>query len=166
LYQFISGYTAKVGGTEVGLRDEPEITFSACFGAPFMVHHPAKYAQLLKRKIERFGVNCWLVNTGWVGGPYGIGKRISIRHTRNLLSAALTGKLKSVEFYQDPVFGFDVPKTCPGVPDEVLRPWSSWPNREDYDKRYKDLAQRFIQNFAKFASETPQEVTRAGPKIE
>ena len=165
LYQFISGYTAKVGGTEVGLRDEPEITFSACFGAPFMVHHPAKYAQLLKQKIERYGVNCWLVNTGWVGGSYGIGKRISIRYTRELLNAALTGKLAQVDYYQDPIFGFDVPKACPNVPNDVLAPWSSWSSREEYDRRYKDLAQRFVQNFAKFESDTPKEVSEAGPKI-
>ena len=98
LYQFISGYTSKIAGTEVGLREEPEITFSACFGGPFMVHHPYKYAELLKRKIERYGVKCWLVNTGWVGGPYGVGKRISIRHTRALLNAALTGKLDDVKY--------------------------------------------------------------------
>jgi phosphoenolpyruvate carboxykinase (ATP) len=165
LYQFISGYTAKVGGTEVGLRDEPEITFSACFGGPFMVHHPYKYAELLKRKMERYGVTCWLVNTGWVGGPYGVGKRISIRHTRNLLNAALSGKLANVEYYRDPVFGFEVPKTCPEVPDEVLQPWSSWPSREEYDKRYKDLAMRFISNFAKFTDGTPPEVVQAGPKV-
>jgi phosphoenolpyruvate carboxykinase (ATP) len=165
LYQFISGYTSKIAGTEVGLGKEPEITFSACFGGPFMVHHPYKYAELLKRKIERYGVTCWLVNTGWVGGPYGVGKRISIRHTRNLLNAALTQKLSQVEYYQDPVFGFEVPKTCPSVPDEVLQPWSSWPSREEYDRRYKDLAMRFIQNFAKFTDGTPKEVSEAGPKI-
>jgi len=165
LYQFISGYTAKVGGTEVGLRDEPEITFSACFGAPFMAHHPAKYAELLRQKIERYNATCWLVNTGWVGGSYGIGKRISIRHTRNLLNAALTGALGKVKYYSDPVFGFDVPKTCPNVPDEVLEPWSSWSSRDEYDKRYKDLAMRFIENFAKFEEGTPKSVFQAGPKV-
>jgi phosphoenolpyruvate carboxykinase (ATP) len=165
LYQFISGYTAKVGGTEVGLRNEPEITFSACFGAPFMVHHPYKYAELLKRKIERYGVNCWLVNTGWVGGPYGVGKRISIRHTRALLNAALTGKLADVNYYKDPIFGFEVPRTCPGIPDSVLEPWSSWPSRAEYDKKYKQLAQRFIENFAKFSKDMPREVVEAGPRI-
>jgi phosphoenolpyruvate carboxykinase (ATP) len=165
LYQFISGYTSKIAGTEVGLRDEPEITFSACFGGPFMVHHPYKYAELLKRKIERYGVTCWLVNTGWVGGPYGVGKRISIRHTRNLLNAALTGKLDKVAYYRDPVFGFEVPQTCPDVPQNVLEPWSSWPSRADYDKRYKDLAQRFIENFKKFEQGTSQEVIDAGPKV-
>lgn len=165
LYQFISGYTAKIAGTEVGLRDEPEITFSACFGGPFMVHHPYKYAELLKNKIERYHVVCWLVNTGWVGGPYGIGKRISIRHTRNLLNAALTGKLTDVAYYTDPVFGFLVPKSCPDVPTEVLEPWSSWSSRGEYDKRYKDLAQRFIENFRKFEDGTPREVIEAGPKL-
>jgi phosphoenolpyruvate carboxykinase (ATP) len=165
LYQFVSGYTSKIAGTEVGLRDEPEITFSACFGGPFMVHHPYKYAELLKRKIERYGVKCWLVNTGWVGGPYGIGKRISIRHTRNLLNAALTGKLEHVEYYRDPVFGFDVPRTCPDVPDNVLEPWSSWSSREEYDKRYRDLAQRFKENFAKFTDGVTQDVIDAGPKV-
>jgi phosphoenolpyruvate carboxykinase (ATP) len=165
LYQFISGYTAKVGGTEVGLGKEPAITFSACFGAPFMVHHPSKYAELLKEKIEGYGVNCWLVNTGWVGGPFGVGKRISIKYTRALLNAALTGQLADVQYDKDPVFGFEVPRTCPGVPDEVLKPWSSWPNREEYDQKYKQLAQKFIENFQKFESETSQEVIDAGPKV-
>ncbi|MEW6405243.1 MAG: phosphoenolpyruvate carboxykinase (ATP) [Chloroflexota bacterium] len=165
LYQFISGYTSKIAGTEVGLGKEPEITFSACFGGPFMVHHPYKYAELLRRKIERYGVTCWLVNTGWVGGPYGVGKRISIRHTRALLNAALTGKLADVEYYRDPVFGFEVPRTCPDVPDSVLEPWSAWPSRAEYDKKYKDLAQRFCENFKKFEDGTPQEVISAGPKI-
>jgi phosphoenolpyruvate carboxykinase (ATP) len=166
LYQFISGYTSKIGGTEIGLGKEPEITFSACFGGPFMVHHPYKYAELLKRKIERYGVSCWLVNTGWVGGAYGIGKRISIRYTRNLLNAALLGKLDKVEYYKDPVFGFEVPKTCPELPESVLQPWSSWHSREEYDQKYHDLAQRFIDNFGKFQEGTPQEVIDAGPKID
>src|SRR5215210_8040341 len=165
LYQFISGYTAKVGGTEVGLGKEPAITFSACFGGPFMVHHPSKYAELLKEKIERHGVKCWLVNTGWVGGPFGVGERISIKHTRALLSAALTGQLADIEYNQDPVFGFEVPRTCPGVPDDVLQPWSSWPNREEYDKRYKQLAQKFIENFKKFETHTTDEIRDAGPRI-
>jgi phosphoenolpyruvate carboxykinase (ATP) len=165
LYQFISGYTSKIAGTEVGLGKEPEITFSACFGGPFMVHHPYKYAELLKRKIERYGVTCWLVNTGWVGGPYGIGKRISIKYTRALLNAALTGKLDSVKFKKDPVFGFDVPMTCPNVPDDVLDPSLSWSDKKEYDKKYKQLAQRFIENFGKFTEGTPQEVLDAGPTV-
>jgi phosphoenolpyruvate carboxykinase (ATP) len=165
LYQFISGYTSKVGGTEVGLRDEPEMTFSACFGGPFMVHHPYKYAELLRNKIERHGAQCWLVNTGWVGGPYGVGKRISIRHTRNLLNAALNGKLDDVKYMKDPVFGFEVPAECPDVPTEVLDPSSSWSDKKEYDRRYKDLAMRFQQNFAKFEDQTPKEVVEAGPKV-
>ena len=165
LYQFISGYTSKIAGTEVGLGKEPEITFSACFGGPFMVHHPYKYAELLKRKIERYGVQCWLVNTGWVGGPYGIGKRISIRHTRALLNAALTGKLNDVTYKKDPIFGFEVPEHCPDVPDDVLSPSSSWHDKKEYDRRYSDLAMRFKQNFGKFEDGTPREVLEAGPKV-
>lgn len=165
LYQFISGYTSKIAGTEVGLGKEPEITFSACFGGPFMVHHPYRYAELLKGKIERYGVKCWLVNTGWVGGPYGVGKRISIKHTRALLNAVLSGKLDKVKYYKDPIFGFEVPKSCPDVPEGVLEPWSSWPSREEYDKRYRDLAARFQENFSKFADNTSQQVIDAGPKV-
>jgi len=165
LYQFISGYTSKIAGTEVGLREEPEITFSACFGGPFMVHHPYKYAELLKRKIERYGAHCWLVNTGWVGGPYGVGKRISIRHTRALLSAALNGKLEDVKYTKDPIFGFLVPMSCPDVPNEVLSPASSWNNKKEYDRRYMDLAMRFKENFAKFSDNTPPEVLDAGPRL-
>ena len=165
LYQFISGYTSKIAGTEVGLREEPEITFSACFGGPFMVHHPYKYAELLKHKIERYGAQCWLVNTGWVGGPYGVGKRISIRHTRALLNAALTGQLNDVKYTKDPIFEFLVPMECPGVPAEVLSPSSSWGDRKEYDRRYKDLAMRFKENFAKFTDNTPPEVVEAGPRV-
>lgn len=165
LYQFISGYTAKLAGTEAGLGKEPEITFSTCFGGPFMVHHPSRYAELLKDKIERYRVKCWLVNTGWVGGPYGIGKRISIKHTRALLGAALTGRLDNVQYYCDPIFGFNVPRTCPDVPDDVLEPWTSWASREEYDKRYRDLAQRFVENFKKFETHTPRDIVDAGPRI-
>jgi phosphoenolpyruvate carboxykinase (ATP) len=165
MYHFISGYTSKIAGTEVGLRDEPEITFSACFGGPFMVHRPAFYAELLRRKIERYGVKCWLVNTGWVGGPYGVGKRISIKHTRNLLTAVLNGALDQVEFYTDPVFGFEVPKTCPDVPEDVMFPSRSWQKETEYWKKYKELASRFIDNMKKFEMDTPREVIAAGPKI-
>lgn len=165
LYQFVSGYTSKIAGTEVGLAAEPEITFSACFGAPFMVHHPFIYSELLRRKIERYGVKCWLVNTGWVGGPYGIGKRISIKHTRNLLQAAISGTLDSTKFYKDPVFNFEVPTECPGVPENILKPWSSWANRSEYDQKYRDLALRYVQNFSKFADRISQEVIDAGPNV-
>jgi phosphoenolpyruvate carboxykinase (ATP) len=165
LYHFISGYTAKVGGTEIGLGEEPEITFSACFGGPFMVHHPAYYADLLKRKIQRYNVNCWLLNTGWVGGPYGVGKRISIRYTRAMLNAALNGKLLDVEYFTDPVFGFQVPRQCPEVPDHVLDPALAWSSREAYMKRYRSLASRFIDNFKRFKEGVPPDVVTAGPKI-
>jgi phosphoenolpyruvate carboxykinase (ATP) len=165
VYHFISGYTSKVGGTEVGLGEEPEITFSACFGAPFMVHHPMYYADLLRRKMEHYGVTCWLLNTGWVGGPYGVGKRISIRYTRDLLTAALNGQLQDVDYYEDEVFGFHVPKSCPGVPDEVLYPAERWPSKAEYDARYRSLAARFIDNFRKFAPACPPEVVAAGPKV-
>ena len=165
LYQFISGYTAKIAGTEMGLGAEPEITFSTCFGAPFMVHHPSVYADLLKRKILRYGVNCWLVNTGWVGGPYGVGKRISIAYTRALLNAALSGKLLDVEYYSDPIFGFAVPKSCEGVPSSILDPSSSWHKKEVYMQKYKQLAARFVDNFKKFESQCAPDVITAGPRI-
>ena len=165
MYQFISGYTSKIAGTEAGARDEPEITFSACFGAPFMVHSPAFYASLLKRKIERHNTNCWLVNTGWVGGPYGVGKRISIGYTRALLDAALGGKLEAVEVTTDPVFGFQVPRHCPDVPDEVLDPAGAWPDGEIYMRQYRELATKFIENFKKFAPDCPPEVVAAGPRV-
>jgi phosphoenolpyruvate carboxykinase (ATP) len=165
LYQFISGYTSKIAGTEAGLGKEPELTFSACFGGPFMVHHPAFYADLLKRKIERYGVSCWLLNTGWVGGPYNVGKRISIRYTRALLDAALDGSLHGVEYTKDPIFGFETPKTCPGVPDSVMNPSGSWPDKALYTNRYRSLAARFVENFKKFEEGCAPEVIAAGPKL-
>ncbi len=165
LYHFISGYTSKVGATEIGLGEEPEIAFSTCFGAPFMVHHPMVYADLLRRKVQRYGTNCWLLNTGWVGGPYGVGKRISIRHTRALLNAALSGALLDVEYYEDPIFGFAVPKSCPDVPEDVLYPARSWPSEAEYWNKYRQLAARFVDNFKKFAPDCPPEVREAGPRL-
>ena len=165
MYHFISGYTSKVGGTEVGLGEEPEITFSSCFGAPFMVHHPAKYAELLARKMERYGATAWLLNTGWVGGPYGVGKRISIAYTRAMLTAALNGDLLDVEYYTEPVFGFQVPKSCPNVPDEIFDPAKSWPSKAAYNDKYRQLAARFVENFKKFADDSPPEVCEAGPDV-
>jgi phosphoenolpyruvate carboxykinase (ATP) len=165
LYHFISGYTSKVAGTELGLGEEPEITFSTCFGGPFMVHHPSFYADLLKRKITRYNVNCWLINTGWVGGPFRVGKRISIAYTRAMLNAALSGQLLDVEYATDPVFGFEVPKTCPGVPDQVLNPSSSWPSKDLYMQRYREMASRFIDNFRKFEKDCTPEVRASGPKL-
>jgi phosphoenolpyruvate carboxykinase (ATP) len=165
IYHFISGYTSKLSGTEVGLGNEPEITFSTCFGAPFMVHHPYYYANLLKQKIIRYKVNCWLVNTGWTGGPFGIGKRISIQYTRTLLNDALNGKLNKVECRKDPVFGFQVPKTCPGIPTDILDPSKSWPDKNAYKQKYRQLVGLFIENFKNFLDECPEEVLKAGPDI-
>lgn len=164
MYHFISGYTSKIAGTEVGLGIEPQITFSACFGAPFMVHHPYAYANLLKKKMLQNKVNVWLVNTGWVGGPFGIGKRISIRHTRNLLNAALEGKLDDVEYRKDLLFGFEVPNSCPDVPEDILEPSNSWGNKAEYWKKYDGLAARFIENFKLFSAGVTDEVKAAGPK--
>jgi len=164
MYHFISGYTSKIAGTEIGLGIEPQITFSACFGAPFMVHHPFTYADLLKDKMAKHGSRCWLVNTGWTGGPFGVGKRFSIHHTRALLNAALDGSLLDVKFRKDELFGFEVPTHCPNVPEEVLDPASTWGNKEDYWKRYDALAARYIENFKLFESGCPAEVVAAGPK--
>jgi len=165
MYQFISGYTSKIAGTEVGLGKEPEMTFSTCFGAPFMVHQPSFYAELLKRKILKYGVNCWLLNTGWIGGQFGIGKRISIKYTRSLLNAALDGSLLNVKYRKDPVFGFEVPLSCPDVPEGILNPADSWPSKKAHEEKYKSLATRFIENFKKFEANCPPEVMKAGPKV-
>jgi phosphoenolpyruvate carboxykinase (ATP) len=164
VYHFISGYTSKIAGTEIGLGIEPEIAFSACFGAPFMVHHPFIYADLLRAKMLHHGTTCWLVNTGWVGGGWNSGKRISIRHTRNLLNAALEGKLDTVKFRKDRLFGFEVPLSCPDVPEEVLDPSNSWGNKDEYWKRYDALVARYIENFKLFADGCPPEVLAAAPK--
>jgi len=164
LYHFISGYTSKIAGTEIGLGIEPEVAFSACFGAPFMVHHPFTYANMLKQRMIRFGAQCWLVNTGWVGGNFWNGKRISIRHTRNLLNAALDGNLHDVPYRKDRLFHFDVPKACPEVPEQVLDPSSSWGDKDEYWRKYDALVARYIENFKLFADGCPPEVVRAGPR--
>lgn len=164
LYHFISGYTSKVAGTEAGVGEAPELTFSACFGAPFMVFHPAYYAQLLKENLEKHQVKTWLINTGLVGGPAGIGKRISIRHTRSLLTAALDGSLDQVEYETDPWFGFAVPLTCPDVPDQILNPAAAWSDQEAYRNSIKQLVEQFKKNMRKYEESTPQEVLLAGPQ--
>ncbi|MCX6154690.1 MAG: phosphoenolpyruvate carboxykinase (ATP) [Candidatus Kapabacteria bacterium] len=164
MYHFISGYTSKIAGTEIGLGIEPEITFSPCFGGPFMVHHPFVYANLLKQKMILSGARCWLVNTGWVGGKFGVGKRISIRHTRNLLNAALEGKLDNIEYRKDKIFGFEIPLTCPEVPEDVLDPANAWGNKDEYWKKYDALAARYIDNFKLYSKGCRQEVIDAGPK--
>jgi phosphoenolpyruvate carboxykinase (ATP) len=165
MYHFISGYTAKVAGTEKGVV-EPSATFSACFGAPFMVRHPSVYAQLLADKIEKHKAQCWLVNTGWTGGPYGTGSRMKIEYTRALLNAALCGELDGVEMREDPIFGFQVPVRAPNVPAEALDPRQTWSNPADYDAQARKLARLFHENFAQFKDHASDSVLAAGPRAE
>jgi phosphoenolpyruvate carboxykinase (ATP) len=162
MYHFLSGYTAKVAGTEKGLGKEPQATFSTCFGAPFLPRPPLVYGELLEKLIERDGVTCWLVNTGWTGGAYGTGKRISIAHTRTLLRAALDGSLAEAAFERDPVFGLSVPAALPGVPAELLRPRDAWADGAAYDKAAAALVGRFEANFATFADLVGEHVKDAG----
>ncbi len=162
MYHFLSGYTAKVAGTEKGVT-EPKATFSTCFGAPFMVHHPSVYAELLGKKMENYSAQCWLVNTGWTGGPYGVGKRISIKYTRAMLNAALTGKLDAVETRTDAFFNLQVPVSCDGVPDEILDPRNTWADKDAYDQQAKKLANMFNENFKQFADKTSEEIRKASP---
>jgi phosphoenolpyruvate carboxykinase (ATP) len=164
MFHFLSGYTAKVAGTEAGIT-EPTTTFSACFGAPFLPLHPARYARMLGEKLDRHKTRVFLVNTGWTGGPYGIGKRMSIQHTRALISSALNGELDRVEMQPDPIFGFAVPKSCPGVPADVLNPRNTWADKNAYDEKAKHLASLFVKNFDKYRSEAPPEVIAAQPKV-
>ncbi len=163
MYQFLLGYTAKVAGTERGIT-EPQATFSSCFGEPFMPMSPTVYARLLGRKIEEHGAHTWLVNTGWIGGPYGTGERISIKYTRALLNAALEGKLDGVEYSTDPVFGLSVPLSCPGVPSEILLPRNTWKDKNAYDEQAMKLAALFRENFKKYESEVGDDVIAAGPQ--
>ncbi len=163
MYHFLSGYTAKVAGTERGIT-EPQATFSACFGAPFMPQHPSVYAKLLGEKIQKHQVNCWLVNTGWTGGPYGVGHRMPIKHTRAMLNAALEGKLDNVEYVKDPIFQVEVPTECPGVPSEVLIPKNTWQDKEAYDRKAKELARRFKENFEQYKDFVAKEVEMSGPQ--
>ena len=165
MYHFLSGYTAKVAGTEKGLGNEPQATFSTCFGAPFMPRHPAVYARMLADKIRKNDANCWLVNTGWSGGAYGVGARMSIRHTRALLSAALAGSLAKASFNIDDNFGVLVPETCPDVPGEVLNPRDTWSDKGAYDDQARDLCGRFHRNFEIFAPYVDDLVKSAGPKL-
>jgi phosphoenolpyruvate carboxykinase (ATP) len=163
MYHFLSGYTAKVAGTEKGLGNEPAATFSTCFGAPFMVLRPTVYAKLLGEKIARHQVHCWMVNTGWSGGPFGVGHRMKIAHTRAMIHAALSGKLASVPTRPDPVFRVLVPQSCDGVPLEVLQPRDTWSDPVAHDRAANDLAGRFEENFERFASIVDQPVRAAGP---
>jgi len=163
MYHFISGYTAKVAGTEKGLGKEPVATFSACFGAPFMVHHPGVYAELLRERIAKHNADCWLVNTGWSGGPFGEGQRMKISITRAIIRAALNGSLSEIDSRPDPVFGIGVPVSCPDVPPDVLQPRNTWRDARAYDIKAQHLAGLFRENFKQFESGVSDEVKASGP---
>jgi len=164
MYHFISGYTARLAGTEVGLT-EPQATFSTCFGAPFMPRHPSVYAEMLGERMDRFNVPVWLVNTGWTGGPAGDGgERMNITWTRQMVRAALSGRLNDVPTRRDPNFGFEVPTTCPDVPAEVLWPRDTWADKAAYDARARQLAQMFVDNFRAYEDRVSAAVSGAGPQ--
>ena len=164
MYHFLSGYTAKVAGTEIGVT-EPEATFSTCFGAPFMPRHPSVYGNLLKKRISEHAVDCWLVNTGWTGGKYGVGRRMPIKETRALLNAALDGSLNNVELRKDENFGFDVPVAVPGVDTSILDPRSTWADKDEYDRTAAKLVDLFVANFAEFEAHVDEGVRQCAPKV-
>ena len=164
MYHFISGYTAKVAGTEKGMSREPTAIFSTCFGAPFMSLHPSVYADMLGEKIAKYNVSCWLVNTGWTGGPYGVGQRIEIKYTRAMIKAILEGELDKVETQEDPVFGIHVPIKVKGVPDVILQPRNTWKNSETYDEKASELATQFVDNFKEYESNVDKKILDASPK--
>ncbi|MBI3501268.1 MAG: phosphoenolpyruvate carboxykinase (ATP) [Bacteroidetes bacterium] len=165
MYHFISGYTAKVAGTEMGIT-EPTLTFSACFGKAFLPLHPTKYAELLGKKLnENKSINVWLVNTGWTGGAYGIGSRIKLSYTRALITAALNGELEKVKFETLPVFNLHLPASCPNIPSEILNPRNTWKNKDAYDSKANELAKSFVKNFEQYAGAANEEILSAAPKI-
>ncbi|NEM98870.1 phosphoenolpyruvate carboxykinase (ATP) [Pontibacter burrus] len=164
MYHFISGYTAKVAGTEVGIT-EPQTTFSACFGAAFLPLHPTKYAEMLGKKMEENNVNVWLVNTGWTGGPYGVGSRMKLPYTRAMITAALNGELNDVSFTKHPIFGVEMPDSCPNVPAEILNPRNTWANKEEYDAKASDLASKFVKNFSKYAEYANDDILAGAPQV-
>ena len=164
MYHFISGYTAKVAGTEEGI-DEPVATFSACFGAPFLPLHPTYYAEMLGKKMEEHKVNLWLINTGWTGGPYGIGSRIKLRYTRAMISAALEGQLDHDDYSTIDIFKLHIPNHCPGVPSEILNNRNTWADKEAYDRKANDLASRFINNFKQFEDKASADIMNAAPEL-
>ena len=163
MYQFISGYTAKVAGTEAGIT-EPKPTFSACFGAPFLPLHPGKYAEMLGMKMLQNNVNVWMINTGWTGGPYGIGTRMKLKYTRLMITAILEGRMNDVSFENDAIFNMAVPVECPGVPAELLNPRNTWDDKKAYDDKANFLAGLFIKNFEKYKNGVSAEILAAGPK--
>lgn len=164
MYHFISGYTAKVAGTEAGVT-EPQTTFSACFGKVFLPLHPAKYAEMLGKKMKENKVNVWLVNTGWSGGAYGVGSRMKLSYTRAMITAALNGELDSITYEKHPVFGLDMPTTCPNVPVEILNPRNTWTDKALYDTQANDLAGKFVKNFEQYAEGASAEILAAAPKV-
>jgi len=164
MYHFISGYTAKLAGTEVGIK-EPQATFSTCFGAPFMPRHPGVYAGMLGDRLDRHDVPVWLVNTGWTGGRYGVGERMNIAHTRQMVRAALNGRLEGVPTRTDPLFGVEVPEHCPDVPDDILWPRDTWQDKAAFDRQARKLAAMFIDNFKQFEAGVAGEVRAAGPRL-
>jgi phosphoenolpyruvate carboxykinase (ATP) len=164
MFHFISGYTAKVAGTEAGV-EEPQTTFSACFGAPFLPLAPTDYAQMLGERIERHGARMWLVNTGWTGGGYGVGSRMKLSHTRAMITAALNGELHDVEMRTDEVFGLNVPTSCPGVPDELLTPRETWSDQNKFDRVANHLAKSFVENFAQFDDTATDAMRSGGPLV-
>lgn len=164
MYLFISGYTSKVAGTEAGVT-EPQTTFSACFGAAFLPLHPTTYAEMLGKKLEESGANVWLINTGMTGGAYGVGKRMSLKYTRALITEALNGELSKVEYETLPIFNLQIPTACPGVPSEILNPRNTWEDKAAYDNKAKELAIKFNENFQKFADQASEEILAAAPKV-
>ena len=164
MYQFISGYTAKVAGTEAGVT-EPKPTFSACFGAPFLPLHPGKYAAMLGKKMQENNVNVWMINTGWTGGAYGTGSRMKLKYTRAMITAALEGTLNNAEFINDPIFGMAVPTSCPDVPAELLQPRNTWADKNAYDEKAKYLAGLFVKNFEKYKDGVSEEILQASPWV-
>lgn len=164
MYQFMSGYTAKVAGTEEGVN-EPKPVFSACFAAPFIPLHPVEYAEMFGKKMKEHDVNVWMINTGWSGGPYGVGSRMKLSYTRAMITAALEGQLDDVEYEAHPVFKMMMPKSCPGVPSEILNPRDTWEDKNNYDEKANSLAKQFIKNFEKFAGHAGAEILAAAPKV-
>ena len=165
MYHFLSGYTAKVAGTEKGLGSEPQATFSTCFGAPFMPRHPSAYGNMLRELIAKHNVDCWLVNTGWTGGKFGMGRRMPIKATRALLDAALSGALKHQPMRTDPLFGFQVPTALPGVEPAILNPRETWADKAAYDAQARALVDMFNKNFAKFEVHVDADVKAAAPAL-
>jgi phosphoenolpyruvate carboxykinase (ATP) len=163
MYHFLSGFTSKLAGTEAGLGSEPEATFSTCFGAPFLPLKASVYAELLGQRIHQHGAQVFLVNTGWTGGPFGVGRRMDLSHTRAMIRAATSGQLDDIETRRHPIFNLDVPITCPGVPEQVLDPQSTWTDADAYEEQARELARMFAKNFERFVDSVPHEVAKAGP---